>query len=810
VETPLLDDMVMSDNAMNKWERAEWIWTHSPRRENIGLIPHGTADFECDKNRYVYFRKRFNLSDDIESGSAKVSADGRYQLFLNGIQVGRGPARCHPEWQYTDSYSIAHLLKPGVNVFAALVHSYGCDTSWYELPRGSQAILFGCSGFYLSAEIKTRKDSVFICTDESWKFLISQAWEQETPFSGTGFEEHYDLHADPGNWSERGFDDSMWESAYVQRIIFPFGGSDIVPFPRLVERDIPHLEEAVVRPVNIHSRLDLGVMIYDFGRILIGRPHFEIDADDDGVIRITSSEVLDDTNGMIPYRGGIPGISAPLTHVLKYRKGKNSYSLFDPLGFRFLQISQKEFPRPLLRISVRVEESRYPMNVQKGIGSFSCSDDTLTSIWKAGAYTAVVCRQDGFIDCPSREQRQWTGDIWIQSLINYVTSGDTGLVRKSLLQSAQTQRSDGMIMPASTCDIRIDGRTYIPDYALYWILSIDDYIRYSGDKTIIPVLFPSLIKAVTWFISYIDANGLLSNIPGWVFIDWSENLDKRGEVLVLNALFVAALRSAARIAGLVGGSAYEQEWMALASSIAEMCDRTFWNETKGVYIDARNEIGPSPIISQHGNAAAVACGICPREHWDKVFSAILDEKKLKLTKAWSWDIERPFDANHDVILAQPFFMRWLHAALARAGRKADIVENIKKRWSAMIKDEGSTFWETWQATEMTSHCHAFSATPTYDISTYVLGVYPVEDGYSQFRITPYFLGLDWVCGEVPTPAGNIVIAWKRQGDSLFIDISVPFPLSGVLEVLRQNGAYIHGNRKKILTPGNHHFVLRSS
>ncbi|MFH2115968.1 MAG: alpha-L-rhamnosidase C-terminal domain-containing protein, partial [Spirochaetota bacterium] len=407
--------------------------------------------------------------------------------------------------------------------------------------------------------------------------------------------------------------------------------------------------------------------------------------------------------------------------------------------------------------------------------------------------------------CPSREQRQWTGDTYIQSLLNYVTDGDTRLVRKMLLQSAQTQRSDGMIMMASTSDLQADARTYIPDYSLSWILATERYVLHTGDSSILTGLFPSISKAIAWFLPYLNADGLLSDVPGWVFIDWSDRLDKRGEVLALNAMFAQALDAAARIAGLVEASSYARSWKTMAASLRATAAEAFWDEARGLYVDARSPDGLSATVSQQGNAAAIAFGIAPVERWDRIFAAILDEDRLKLTRTWRWDKERPFDPEKDIVLAQPYFSHFLHLALAKAGRVGDIVSNIKRRWSPMLK-EGNTFRESWQLTEMTSRCHAFSATPTWDISSYVLGVSALADGYSRFKVCPYFTGLDWARGTVPTPAGMIQVAWQQSFGTLEITVTVPDRLSGILEVS------VEGEPVKVfdLAPGNNSFSLPSS
>jgi alpha-L-rhamnosidase len=57
-----------------------------------------------------------------------ITVDGRYLLFVNGAQIGRGPVRCSPLAQRFDTYDLAPHLRSGRNVVAVLVHTYGVDT----------------------------------------------------------------------------------------------------------------------------------------------------------------------------------------------------------------------------------------------------------------------------------------------------------------------------------------------------------------------------------------------------------------------------------------------------------------------------------------------------------------------------------------------------------------------------------------------------------------------------------------------------------------------------------------------------------
>jgi hypothetical protein len=88
---------------------AEWIWRQRPALAATGLAATFGAGRSAveESNRFVYFRKGFELPPAADKAVVHISADGRYQLYVNGHFVGRGPARCDPAFQYYDSYDIA-------------------------------------------------------------------------------------------------------------------------------------------------------------------------------------------------------------------------------------------------------------------------------------------------------------------------------------------------------------------------------------------------------------------------------------------------------------------------------------------------------------------------------------------------------------------------------------------------------------------------------------------------------------------------------------------------------------------------------
>jgi hypothetical protein len=368
---------------------------------------------------------------------------------------------------------------------------------------------------------------------------------------------------------------------------------------------------------------------------------------------------------------------------------------------------------------------------------------------------------------------------------------------------AQSQHADGMTMMSTPGDFAVACFTNIPDFCLYWILGLGRYVEHTGDTAIVGELYPSVVKAVGWFERHLNEEHLLTAVPHWVFVDWAE-LDKAGQVTALNAQFVAALRTVAGLARIVEIPQNAERYEALADHVAAAINTHLWDEARGVYVDARRDGVQSRRISQHANAAVIAFDVAPRERWSRIFSVILDDERLVLTRALDMDATAvPFDEAYNVVLAQPFYSHHLHRALSKAGLYGAILDNIRRRWGPMIESGESTFWETWQLGTITSKCHAFSATPTYDLSTEVLGVAPITPGFRRFRVAPQPADLEWARGVFPSPHGDITVAWQWvEGD---FELSVKVPEGTEAEVI------LPGSEDKealAVGPGVHRLVMK--
>lgn len=339
-------------------------------------------------------------------------------------------------------------------------------------------------------------------------------------------------------------------------------------------------------------------------------------------------------------------------------------------------------------------------------------------------------------------------------------------------------------------------------------MTIGDYLRFVGDTRIVDELYPSVVRAIQWFERQLNDDDLLTDVPHWVFVEWAET-DKKGQVTALNAQFVAALRVAAELARSVEHPRAAAHFDALAGRVRDAINKLLWDETRGVYADARRNGKLSRRISQQSNAAVIAFDIAPRERWARMFETILDDKRLVLTHALGHDGEvTPFDEESNVVQAQPFYSHFLHRALRQAGKSETIIANIRARWSEMLAAGESTFRETWQLEPITSKCHAWSATPTFDLSTDILGIAPLAPGFSRFLVAPQIADLTWARGVFPSPRGDIRVAWQKHARRFELSLDVPaqtvakviLPVRGTIRV---DGHHARDGKELTLGEGAH-------
>jgi Bacterial alpha-L-rhamnosidase C-terminal domain len=162
-----------------------------------------------------------------------------------------------------------------------------------------------------------------------------------------------------------------------------------------------------------------------------------------------------------------------------------------------------------------------------------------------------------------------------------------------------------------------------------------------------------------------------------------------------------------------------------------------------------------------------------------------------LKTLWTAHGSEPYSGTTYSNLISPYITAYEVEADYLAGDTADAEHLIHLTWDQMIDPHNpfftGTMWENigvdGTATESrTSLAHGWASGPTPIMTSYVLGVQPVDPGYQTFTVAPHFGTLQWAEGAVPTPYGRIFVRWSKDGHRFSVTVEVPAGTTAVVSL----------------------------
>jgi len=156
------------------------------------------------QSEVALFRHTFETSVPANYAELHIFADTRYELWIDGDWVGRGPARFSRTLREYDVFELG-TLGTGEHLIAVLVQ-------WAPNNRRSESVTP-----MLKAHLEGTSNGrlqVLARTGFIWKSSLSSAWRQEAvPVHSWGLigpTELLDLRLLQDNWMQPGYDDSAW------------------------------------------------------------------------------------------------------------------------------------------------------------------------------------------------------------------------------------------------------------------------------------------------------------------------------------------------------------------------------------------------------------------------------------------------------------------------------------------------------------------------------------------------------------------------------------------------------------------------
>ncbi|MFW5803540.1 MAG: family 78 glycoside hydrolase catalytic domain [Verrucomicrobiota bacterium] len=757
--------------ASRRWN-ARWIWAENAPAQNAWVLFR--AGCHCD-----------NPTGTI----LFITADTRYRLYVNGNCLGDGPVQSQPYHQYYDEFALDDLLAEGANCIAILVHHQGVQKG----TRGG-----------LLCEVVDAEGNPLCSTGPDWRCRVGRAWRTDTFFSYWNrigpFQEHLDLRKLPADWMQKEFDDADWAAPAVIADRGRTQPPAVMPWCRLVPRDIEHLREAITQPIavdcveecldlgNRHRSEDLSISLSQAGRDVEWAVTEDVDAllqPDGRAVLCGSTKHLDGVTdgrydpcltldfgrvvtGYAEITAHAPSgvrveigyaerlvdgrfnnsIEAQFADCVTCAEGENAFCPLVWRSFRYLRIRIKFAENPV-RLGVQVRELTPPVEYR---GAFKGDDKRLEDVFAISRRTLELCSLESLMDTPQREQAQWLGDVAaVTAPAILACFGDTTLGGKFLRQAAMNTQPTGLIANVSNV-VPPSSNSDIPDYSLWWVIFLWRYYEYTGDERYLHECYPEMQRILRTHLERLNPDGLIEDMFGWVFIDWAD-VDRRGMCAPYNAIFAGACDAAAKIARTKGDSWSEKQYEAAAAGVRRAFDSTFITPDSGLVVDCVAEGRQSAKVSEHANAAAIAFDCVPEETAAEIIEKLFENPDGSVTEA------------------QPFFMVVVLAALRRAGRRDLALTMIRDRWGRMLDRGQASCSEEWTVNGswrsgkwsgfMRTLSHAWSACPAEFLIKDLAGIEIVEPGCTAVEVHPYQAPFPYSV-VYPTPRGDLRIEWDGK------------------------------------------------
>jgi alpha-L-rhamnosidase len=785
------------DSASNASGKAQGTALQTPSENSprfIAAQPVWPEGRETEKNITVGFRAGF----EVPAGKKvllRATGATLYRIFLNGEFIGHGPARGPHGWYRVDELDLSAKVKPGKNVVTFEVAGYNVN-SFYLLDQPS----------FLQAEV-VAEGQVLAATGKEGKSFEAgllpervqkvQRYSFQRPFS-----EVYRLAPGYDRWrkdltvaltsakcvpvSEKAFlprrvpyceftrhtpkevvsegelktglkVDNPWKDRSLTGIGPQLGG-----FPEAELACIPTIElqgvgnattQAVNQPYATDAPLTLkagSYQILDFGVNSTGFLGARITCRNKTRLFFTFDEIL--SNGDVDFK------RLSCVNIVEWELQPGAYDLeaFEPYTLRYLKLLALEGDCEVSGLYLRDYVSPIPADAR-----FQASDKRLNQLFAAGVETFRQNAVDVFMDCPSRERAGWLCDSFFTSRVAQDLTGQA-LIEQNLFENYRLPGKfaylpEGMLPMCYPSDHN-DG-VFIPNWAMWFVVELEEYLARSGDRETVKALEPRLMQLLDYFKRFRNEDGLLEKLNSWVFVEWSKANDFVQDVnYPSNMLYAEVLAAMGRMYG-------RSDLTAEAEKIRDVIRKQSFDGEFFVDNAVRRD-GKLEVTQNHSE-------VC--QYFAFFFHTATPETHPQLWQTLVKDFgpqRKQTKAFPEVHPANAFVGNVLRLELlSRAGLSQQLLDE-SLAYQLYMADRTGTLWEN--DTAYASCNHGFASHGSVRILYRdVLGIASLDtvNKVVQLRFTD--LTLDRCEGSLPTPDGKVELRWRREGGKLYYRIEAP-------------------------------------
>ena len=561
-----------------------------------------------------------------------------------------------------------------------------------------------------------------------------------------------------------------------------------------------HLTQTEVAPVNVirkgdaHTFVDFGKAAYAHLRLTVDSPAADRTLEIHLGEKLSAPQVLDrEPPGTIRYR----------RTTLKLKQGTHTYDVAVPpdkrntgsrailmpphigevLPFRYCEIVGEH--AALTPNQLRMVMAHYPFD--DSAAAFHSSDDVLNQVWDLCKYTIKATSYCGLYVDGDRERIPYEADAYINQLCHYCVDTEYAMGRATQVH----------FMHHPTWPTECLLHSPLMAWAEYMYTGDTGFISKHYDDLKVRTLIDlarddGLISVQTGLVSKKLLAALHLRKPPRDLVDWPPGSFSKGRYgerdshqmltfnTVPNAFHYHALVLMQKIAGVLGKKDDAGRFEKQAAILYETFNRVLFDTKRGVYIDGEG----ATHSSLHANMFPLALGLVPEERKESVVAFVKTRGMACSVYGAQYLLEGLYEAGE------------ADYALELMTAKHD------RSWWHMI-EIGSTMtleaWD-WKYKNNLDWNHAWGAAPGNIVPRYLLGVRPLEPGFTKALVRPAPGSLESATATVPTLRGPICVGFaNRTGQPFSLELELPKSMTARVEIplpQGKGGVVFDGKRAK--------------
>lgn len=526
-----------------------------------------------------------------ERGKAvlKVAVSGFYKVFLNGEFLYFGPARCAHGYYRVDEIELP--LKKGENHIAIETVNYYVNSFYSLMQNGFIQSELTADGAVLAAT-GAADGKAFELLRLNERIRRVQRYSFQRPFA-----EAYNLSEDYCGWrvGENGGNVSEQNTVITEiKKLLP-RNIPLNKFPKIFpdlrvctgtvktgvkpdnyrkDRSLIYIKDPASGNLEGYFESELKVHLSDEaqemptetlntenakygGKIRLNSNEFEIlsfPCEKTGFITADINCLSDSTlyflfDEILTENGDIDPLRLDCCNVIKINLKRGDYRFMsaEPYGFKHIKLICLGGELEINNLSITQTVCSVPITFD-----FKSGDGELNKILAAAKETFIQNSFDIFTDCPTRERAGWLCDSFFLGRAEKSFTGknliERNFLENFLLPEGFDNIPEGMLPMCYPADV--DDSGFIPNWAMWFILELKDYKERTGEGEFVSLFKNRVYRLLDWFKKYENADGLLEDLPGWVFVEWSKANDFVQDVnFPSNMLYSSALSAAGELFG---------------------------------------------------------------------------------------------------------------------------------------------------------------------------------------------------------------------------------------------------------------------